>query len=216
MIESGLLSLGGYEPRCPQLSLARLYAVLPAAATRATRGAETRQTAVTPEATRPSSHGSERSVPASRRCTVAPSQTTSVSTWARRHAPCGSLLRSAFVTATAASSSAAATPSPTANGRYDELNGTSSWPSEIGTTRSSSSDPPWITMKTPVSRAAKRCTSSTAKRGHPSLARVDSNRPSTTDPVRRTYAVIPAERAAYQSAPLMRQRGAGPPGATSR
>ena len=43
---------------------------------------------------------------------------------------------------TASISSAVQTPSPTANGRYDDVNGTSSWTSPIGTTESRSSVPP--------------------------------------------------------------------------
>ena len=77
----------------------------------------------------------------------------------------GRRLRSAFVIPTAAISSIAQMPSPTASGRYGDVNGTSSWPSEIGTTRSSSSEPPCSTMKTPVRIARKRCTSSTANFG---------------------------------------------------
>ena len=102
-------------------------------------------------------------------------------------------------------------PSPTASGRYGDVNGTSSWPSEIGTTRSSSSEPPCSTMKTPVRIARNRCTSSTANLGQLSVDAARQHTPSSTDEESSTYATIPAERAKYQTPGLTlrlaRERG---------
>src|SRR5437867_3198492 len=60
-------------------------------------------------------------------------------------------------------------------------------------------------MKIPVRIVRKRCSSSTANRGHVSAARPDMSVPATTEAESKRYATIPADRAKYQTVGLMRR-----------
>src|SRR4029077_21097593 len=152
-------------------------------------------------ATSASDHVAGASGTGARECKMAPGHDAYASQCTVFHALKPRKGRSALVTTSASTSSAATTPSPSQNGRYVDTNGMAASRQPSFAYGSATAVTTWASRKTTAKRLRLRCNSALTKRGQPRErpAPPAVRIPSATTAVSRRRVAVPAPRVANQS-----------------